>query len=1027
MLSFTELQQKVAAQFSDARTVEDGVIRFVRKSNDHPFAVCYLALNADLPNDEEELTQYQDRVVGGLYFEGATSLQWSNYLYFITSAQRLGSRKVQRAKEFIERNRAYARKFVVSDRELNQILTPPVATPEGTAPRPNVISVWTQVLVAQGLEKAIFSDEGMPSRLAIIESTEPSDSSVKLPASSPKSPPPAFLDRMQLSKYRPYPLNRDFDFGTMNLVFGPNAAGKTSLLEAIELLYCGRNKRNEDKPTEYEIIARYRDGKTEKVSPGRALKVFRDRNLAWYGQPEVLTNNLYQSFSKFNFLDTDAAVRIAESTEDIDQDLSKLLIGPDASSIWDNIGRVQEGLESRLRDQSRLGKQLDDELAELVKRLEAIASLKRESDSIDEKLREMLQRHRWLPDVEKFDEKAAGRLVSSLAELVALAEQASSLGWIKSPITLSSLAKYTSDASATAQTADASIRQLEVILKNQRAFEENIKRQNEVSTLLGQLRLLLEAQVPTRAAERTQCEKVVTTNAALLVGFDAGAFGDAGVGKVDGKITLADKHAEIARAKAAVQIALQKTRSEYTRFSRLREQSLSLAQELREIASRIIEDSDSPDKCPLCHTQFGEGKLAEHMNHGLDKHVEQAGQAILKRQRIEETALKGLVSVEAVYVWLVKFCERASTAKNITVVKAVAKLDEVRHTLNVSTQRLGILGKEIATLERRGLSEERLKEIQTRLFALKKGLSPLIIEAVDDAARKTNDETAALTRSLQAAIKVSRDRCGSLQNALSADDQSLPTLKAALSQLRERIGITATIEEQIRGHAEEFPWGSRTALTELVVSANAVSAVAANLQTSLGQERQDRKVHADLEKRRKQLTSQTSQHRARLKRLRRAFDTLTNLKKNHSLQDEMNAALLQNRKSIETIFSQIHSPVEFSGLSDKFPLLRRKNSDADAKLTEISTGQRAAYALSIFLAQNSQLTSAPPVMLIDDPIAHVDDLNALSFLDYLREVAVRGKRQIFFATANDKLATLIERKFDFLGSDFKKISLHRSF
>ena len=94
-------------------------------------------------------------------------------------------------------------------------------------------------------------------------------------------------------------------------------------------------------------------------------------------------------------------------------------------------------------------------------------------------------------------------------------------------------------------------------------------------------------------------------------------------------------------------------------------------------------------------------------------------------------------------------------------------------------------------------------------------------------------------------------------------------------------------------------------------------------------------------------------------------------------------------------------------------------------MTEISTGQRAAYALSIFLAQNSQLTNAPPVVLIDDPIAHVDDLNALSFLDYLREVALLGTRQIFFATANDKLATLIERKFDFLGNGFKKFALNR--
>jgi recombinational DNA repair ATPase RecF len=82
------------------------------------------------------------------------------------------------------------------------------------------------------------------------------------------------------------------------------------------------------------------------------------------------------------------------------------------------------------------------------------------------------------------------------------------------------------------------------------------------------------------------------------------------------------------------------------------------------------------------------------------------------------------------------------------------------------------------------------------------------------------------------------------------------------------------------------------------------------------------------------------QQLARLRRLQRAFDTLSKLKK-----------------------------------------VTRKNNDADAKLTEISTGQRAAYALSLFLAQNSQLTSAPPVMLIDDPIAHLDDLNALSFLD----------------------------------------------
>jgi len=72
----------------------------------------------------------------------------------------------------------------------------------------------------------------------------------------------------------------------------------------------------------------------------------------------------------------------------------------------------------------------------------------------------------------------------------------------------------------------------------------------------------------------------------------------------------------------------------------------------------------------------------------------------------------------------------------------------------------------------------------------------------------------------------------------------------------------------------------------------------------------------------------------------------------------------------------------------------------------------------------TQLITGPPVILIDDPVAHIDDLNCLSFLDYLREIALTGRRQIFFATADDKLATLFERKFDFMGPEaFRRFNL----
>ncbi len=65
-------------------------------------------------------------------------------------------------------------------------------------------------------------------------------------------------------------------------------------------------------------------------------------------------------------------------------------------------------------------------------------------------------------------------------------------------------------------------------------------------------------------------------------------------------------------------------------------------------------------------------------------------------------------------------------------------------------------------------------------------------------------------------------------------------------------------------------------------------------------------------------------------------------------------------------------------------------------------------------------------MLFDDPVAHIDDINMLSFLDHLRYLAISGSRQIFFATADNKLAGLFRHKFRFLGDEYKELRLSRS-
>jgi hypothetical protein len=106
--------------------------------------------------------------------------------------------------------------------------------------------------------------------------------------------------------------------------------------------------------------------------------------------------------------------------------------------------------------------------------------------------------------------------------------------------------------------------------------------------------------------------------------------------------------------------------------------------------------------------------------------------------------------------------------------------------------------------------------------------------------------------------------------------------------------------------------------------------------------------------------------------------------------------------------------------------LKRRIENVEVPINKISTGQRSALALSIFLALNKKLKNGPNLILFDDPVTYTDDLNILSFLDYLREIVINENRQVVFATASQKLAGLFEKKFAFLGeSEYKSFEFER--
>ena len=92
----------------------------------------------------------------------------------------------------------------------------------------------------------------------------------------------------------------------------------------------------------------------------------------------------------------------------------------------------------------------------------------------------------------------------------------------------------------------------------------------------------------------------------------------------------------------------------------------------------------------------------------------------------------------------------------------------------------------------------------------------------------------------------------------------------------------------------------------------------------------------------------------------------------------------------------------------------------------MSTGQRTALVISVFFQMNLATPYAPKFLLLDEPVANIDDLNILALMDFLRELVIIHKRQIFFTTANRNVARLFRRKFSFLLQDFQELRFLRA-
>ena len=120
-----------------------------------------------------------------------------------------------------------------------------------------------------------------------------------------------------------------------------------------------------------------------------------------------------------------------------------------------------------------------------------------------------------------------------------------------------------------------------------------------------------------------------------------------------------------------------------------------------------------------------------------------------------------------------------------------------------------------------------------------------------------------------------------------------------------------------------------------------------------------------------------------------------------SLSSFVEKGIRNNIQQISKFFKWMHHSGEFEKLDidDRGIYAVRGLNNQEVRTYEMSTGQRSTIAMAVMFALHMAAPDAPQFLLLDEPLATMDDTQVLNVLDILKSMAERNT-QIFFTTAN---------------------------
>ena len=1025
MINIENAQGILRQRYPDLEDVGGGVFRGIDRHADRGYAIRYFDLNDEITKTSKSIKSYQEQMLSDGYFSSRTptDLRWNHYLYFVTSAKQAEDGEFKHSKATVEADREYARKQVVLEEDLARVLAPRVPPKASSSLPPDLSSTWTKRLDKSGLGFVLDDQISVPEVVRrIAAGQKESATSVVSPMALLPSEAAAgrhFLKHLTIHGFRPHPTEKNHDFGRVNLIVGSNGVGKTSLLEAIEYAYCGRTRRAGVVSVDTSIVAEM-EGTQEKLSSSTSPIRLRARHLNWYAKTELKTVTIEDSFGKFNFFDTDAAVKlsVATSTEQVGADVARLVLGAEAEKLGDRLRRVGEKLQEELK--GLRGDSITNEALRLItlNRLDGLNNAPKVSDGLFTELLASLEQVAWQqPPLSKFEVDILRRNLSSAISSVNLLQR-SNAEVLQSDE--EELQRFWSDLDSAAQQAsDLDDRQKSAALKSAEQ-DRNLQAAATIVAAFDALMPYAQAAFVDTLTQFQALRQAVIKRTSELAALRLPLQEEHYAEHVERPVGEAAAHVaqqviDLRQKRQQAQSALRSFEATQSSLAVLRERLLSTAKEL-------IERDSNPDHCPVCHTQFEEGQLLVQML--ADSTGESSEQLSRVRGDLNllEQQLKAAESAEPALRSLTAFVGK--DAVSLRVAEALSLVETERTTVENDTAQLSAVQRTLAALASNGLTAEALPQLLAAA-GLNTIPSESELQLVRDAASESVSGFQAEAEAIQKKLALIRQETGLLATRFSLNVSNSPAELATQVRAR-RVSFEAAMEarQTLLGSVR---LSSGTTVEGLAASLATCQDLLVRMATAHAQETASNAELARETKTIGDVQSRAVEFRTGIGHLTEAEGILDKLNKQSSGGELAARILSENASEIARTFASIHMPNEFDldAHNGRLRIVRRQTK-AEVDLNQMSTGQRAAFAVSLFLAMNTRLQSGPPVLLFDDPVAHVDDINVLSFLDHLRALAIDGTRQIFFATADSKLAGLFRQKFLFLGSSaFREIQLTR--